>query len=364
MAIGWDPKSKSVARGAHTTTPDGSAQPSKSGGNRAAAEAASMERPKALVDEPTRPKTHPTRHTQSGSKAQFETHLDKLRELLAQEGTARRAGARQAIAMACGYSLRRSRGARKRGLELLEGIAESDLDEAHAAAGLAEILRAEGKLHELTAEATMAASASLLRALDEELPNDIAALGRTILANGLLQLATHFPDGAEELDATPAGLLEHAFFLAESAVEAAPHLPDGHCALARLVLLHDGPEALEDAKTILDHALREDPDHDPSQLCLALVELEQGDRDGALLRVDDVLRGGNGHPLAFLLRGLIHEARGDLTRAKADVTRAHKLAPQVGLLALDTARITESGELRELALQLLGETGSYAADVL
>ena len=64
--------------------------------------------------------------------------------------------------------------------------------------------------------------------------------------------------------------------LAEEAIGMAPDLPDGHTALGRALLCHDHPDAVQDAREVLEHALRIDPEHDPAEVGVATILREQG----------------------------------------------------------------------------------------
>ena len=69
---------------------------------------------------------------------------------------------------------------------------------------------------------------------------EVEALKRTTLANGLFQLALHFPARLETLGIDVARALEHALALTEEALELAPSLPEPHLMLGRLLLVHEG----------------------------------------------------------------------------------------------------------------------------
>ncbi|OGR08688.1 MAG: hypothetical protein A2341_00645 [Deltaproteobacteria bacterium RIFOXYB12_FULL_58_9] len=166
---------------------------------------------------------------------------------------------------------------------------------------------------------------------------EIDSLARATMAHGLLQLALHFPDLLDELNLTIVGALERALVLAEEAISQAPNLPDGYVALGRLLLCHDDPDALAEARDILEHALKLDPEHDASLIAVATVLRESGDRSKALQHTESVIRRGNGQPQPLVLRALLHLDNDDAVAARRDLERAVQIAPDAGLFLIDAA---------------------------
>ncbi|MEL6547628.1 MAG: hypothetical protein AAFQ82_23595 [Myxococcota bacterium] len=165
MAISWDPKNKPSALGS-TQEPDAqnTAKAQKAGTPEA------MSKPAAMVDDPTRSDQHPTR-PQPANASSLEEALGALRAALRSKRSEQVRAAQQALAWCSGYALRRSRGARRRGVELLEEVSDSGIEGSDLASVLGEILQAEGKLHELSDAATGEAChrlVTLLMALEEQ----------------------------------------------------------------------------------------------------------------------------------------------------------------------------------------------------
>lgn len=125
-----------------------------------------------MLEDPTRSEAHPTR-PQPANATQLDESLRSLRAALRSRESERVRAAQQALAWCSGYAMRRSRGARKRGAALLDELADSGIEGTDVAATLGEVLRAEGRLHELSDSATADAChrlVTLLMAL-EKLPS-------------------------------------------------------------------------------------------------------------------------------------------------------------------------------------------------
>ncbi len=98
----------------------------------------------------------------------FTKELAKLREMMKSQHADKLAAGKQALALAASYPMRRSRGARRMAIELCEDIAK-DVEELEELANkLAVVLTAEGDLHEVSAEATLRACATLARLFGHE----------------------------------------------------------------------------------------------------------------------------------------------------------------------------------------------------
>lgn len=166
MAISWDPKNKPLSA---PQAPEGENQPS----DRTAqptSEAQAPTKPAVMIEDPTRSDQHPTR-PQPANASSIDASLRALRSALRSGRAERVRAAQQALGWCSGYALRRSRGSRRRGVELLEEVADAGIEGSDVAGVLAEVLRAEGKLHELSDEATGEAChrlVTLLMALEEQ----------------------------------------------------------------------------------------------------------------------------------------------------------------------------------------------------
>jgi tetratricopeptide (TPR) repeat protein len=75
-------------------------------------------------------------------------------------------------------------------------------------------------------------------------------------------------------------------------------------------------------------ALPRDVDPVGSRVQSALALYSAGDRDGAQLACDEVLRTAPEEPRAWLVSGLLAEDRGDLAKAGESYRRAYELSPQ------------------------------------
>ena len=146
--------------------------------------------------------------------------------------------------------------------------------------------------------------------------NELESLANATLANALVQAVVHFPRLLAQLELSAGEALSSALAHAEVAIARAPHLADGHAALGRIILCHHHQEATDDALEVLRHALTLDSEHDPAQIATASALFDQGDVDGALEHVEQVLRRGSGLPQPLLLRALIQLHRGDTAAAR------------------------------------------------
>jgi UDP-N-acetylmuramoylalanine-D-glutamate ligase len=166
MEINWDPKVKGAGPGAEPQTspadsPKRDAEPAR--------QPEAMEKPR-MLQTPQRADTHPARRQQAARPAPFETRIQQLEQALRRSGPKQADAATQALALAASYGMRRSRGGRRQAIELCEQVAEAVEAYAELAERLAIVLRAEGDLHETTADGTLRALRDLvgLVADDEE----------------------------------------------------------------------------------------------------------------------------------------------------------------------------------------------------
>jgi hypothetical protein len=127
---------------------------------------AAMEKPATLATPQPAP-TQPAPGATAGRSSPLDQEVERLREALRGRGAGRTAAAHQALALAGSFRLRRSRGARKLGLELCEAAAEAEPELAPLARELSRVLVAEGELFELTAEGTLRACRALVDIIEE-----------------------------------------------------------------------------------------------------------------------------------------------------------------------------------------------------
>jgi hypothetical protein len=163
MGIDGIPK---VKGGAPTTEP--ASGPATHAGRKTAGPAPeAMEKPPAL-SQPDAASTHPVRQAPLGKpSALHERELADLRQSLRAGGAAKLAAAKQALALAASYRMRRSRGARRQALELCADVATEVEELAELARALTVVLSAEGDLHETSAEATLRACRALVDILGD-----------------------------------------------------------------------------------------------------------------------------------------------------------------------------------------------------
>ncbi len=125
--------------------------------------------------EPSLPDRGPTtsdaprpRPSQSGpERTALDKRADEVSATLRAAGDKSRAG-REALAFSASYAMRRSRGARRRALELCDEVADEAPELVPLAGQLRVVLLAEGALHETTGEATLRACRALVRLLERE----------------------------------------------------------------------------------------------------------------------------------------------------------------------------------------------------
>ncbi|MBN1961751.1 MAG: hypothetical protein JW841_12475 [Deltaproteobacteria bacterium] len=299
-----------------------------------------------LAQDTPRPKYEPPpttsimAHAFSSSASALDKMTEKLRISLARTSahSHERATMARAILVLCrSYAVRRSRGARKMALGLLDEIVDDDPN----AETLATLLTAEGELHELGAEATASALARLVNMLENDETNAgvHASLCRSLTAHSLIQLVLHFPGTLEALEQDHESALTQAFALAEQAIIAAPEFADAHSVLGRVLLCSADPEAIAVAHQAFCRALTFDAEHDPAMAGIATIELNNGNAKQALVYADHIIKLGSGVPQAFHLRALVLSALNRYDDARRDIERALRQAPNAGLLHLDAARI-------------------------
>jgi tetratricopeptide (TPR) repeat protein len=328
-----------------------------------APKAEAMEAPKPLA-QPQAPKSRP--RPDDGPRKQvtpsFQMQAQKLRQAIRAQAakTQRQAkdGLSKEVMRACmSFAFRRSRGARKVALDLCDECSAAPDNDLPHYANLKGILQAESLLHQLSSEGTLKALAKLIAVLERRDPEqnvatnpDIEAVARSILAHGFIQLAVHFPDGAKNIQLSADELLSEALQLSEEAIALAPHLPDGHTSLGRVMLCQDDDVADMDARERFEVALALDPDFDPARIGLANVLRHQKKPDEALVLVNQVIKAGNGLPQPLVLRALIQKDLGELKAAYSDIERALALAPDAALVKLDAALICQAIGKNDLSL--------------
>ncbi len=320
---------------------------------------------------PERTLLHPAPPPSLAQKAQYERDIERLRQSLVGQKSARDAAAKEALRLCSAYAARRSRGARRLAQDLLATLAAEAPDHAGEAIFLSQVLEAERELHELDPEGTARAARRFTELCDEEAAPELAALCRAGTARALVQLATHFPRESAVASLESADALAQALVLAEEAVQLAPELPDGHSALALVLLCSDEPEAHEAADEAIGRALALDPDHDPALAVRGARILEGGEPHEALELAQRLIRTGNALPHVVLHKGLALSRLGRHDEAARELKRAIAMAPQAGLLQLDAARVFAAAGSRELAdladaeaRRLLGEAYERLAGCL
>ena len=288
----------------------------------------------------------------SGLQQRVQSLLSQISSIA--PGLGRLEPAREALLCAVHYSMRRSKGARGLALALCTFVGEEVPELLEETEALGQLLRAEGCLHELQPESVLEAVVGLgifLRRC-EHLQGQAALrwrpLAQALLAQALVQAATCFPETLDDLDLRVEEVLSGAVALAEDSIAADPTMPDGHVALAQLILCHELSEAVQDAMEVLHHALALDGNHDPADIALAVAWYHQGNTVEALEAIERVLRRGNAQPLPLLLRAALYRQSGRLEESKGDLQRARKLAPGISLsLSGESDRGEEEGEGKE-----------------
>ncbi|MBI3179186.1 MAG: hypothetical protein HYZ27_05965, partial [Deltaproteobacteria bacterium] len=117
MSVRWDPKIKSVTAQAGTPSAPRETTPTKAG---------THVEPPLKPGEPREPgpaPTHPSRPGPAAQPSPLDHEIERLRQALRAGAEARLIAAKQALALALSYPLRRSRGARRTGVALSEEVA-------------------------------------------------------------------------------------------------------------------------------------------------------------------------------------------------------------------------------------------------
>src|SRR5688572_13501623 len=111
--------------------------------------------------------TRPAPSATPGERTTFDKKADQLEAAL--KGPEPKRAASTALAFCAGYGARRSRGARKRALDLCDAVADGSLDElSDLAAKLRVVLQAEGALHELSGDGTLRAARLLIDVVEDD----------------------------------------------------------------------------------------------------------------------------------------------------------------------------------------------------
>ncbi len=126
-----------------------------------------MERPQMLAT-PQRAATQPVPSRAAGGAAEFQKQAQALSAQLRGKGPERLSAADKALALAGSYAMRRSKGARRCGIDLLEEVAEEVEERALLAKKLRHVLLAEAYLHQASPDSTLRAIRALVGMLDDE----------------------------------------------------------------------------------------------------------------------------------------------------------------------------------------------------
>jgi tetratricopeptide (TPR) repeat protein len=303
-----------------------------------------MEPPRRLA-EPQASAVHPSRQAFHETTSALGREVERLRAALAGPVAGRSAAAHAALALCRRYAIRRSRGARRLAVGLLDEVEAAGAEHASEARALSTLLTAEGALHELDPDASGRALTAIVGFLDRaehEPPDsttDLVPFAQALAVHALVQICVHFPEAVPMVGGDPDAILARAFALGEEAVGAAPAVPDTHTALGRVLLCSAAPESPRAAEDAFQRALAIDPDHDPALAGLAALALAESRPDDARRYADRLTRLGGALPQALHLRALAAAALGHLDEARRDLDRALAHAPNAGLLHLDAARL-------------------------
>lgn len=127
---------------------------------------AAMDRPAGLVAQ-TAPSTKPQPSGGERSLSKIEQEAVRLRAALKAGGAGAVLAAREALALASSYAMRRSRGARRHALDLCEQVAASVPERADHATKLQHVLLAEAYLHQNDAASALRAVRALMLMLSD-----------------------------------------------------------------------------------------------------------------------------------------------------------------------------------------------------
>ena len=335
MPIEWDPKIDGPRRTERVAGPSPSrpARASRPGPTPIPIE------PGGRIEEPTRAPTHPTRAgAHRTTLATSEATLASLRLKLERDRIGRERTAREALRTVVAYPFRRSRGIRRKAVDLCETLAERLPDLSKEARWMSVLLRAEGDLHALDAERALEALAGVAEVLDGVGSNEeLRAFASAVAASACIQIALRYPGLRRSLEEDLDVFLGRALRLAEDAVAANPSLPDGYVQIGRILLMQEDADGVREAAWFLHRALELDPEHDPAHAALALHHLENDDVDLAADHIEAATPEGSGHPAALLLRARIALRRDAPEAAARDLERALAMATRDGLLQLEAA---------------------------
>jgi hypothetical protein len=143
-----------------------------------------MEKP-TLMATPGLAKTAPRPGGRTGELPKFQQRALELLSMIKAGGPNARNAAAEALAAAASYSMRRSKGSRRRGSELLDAVSEEDDELSELAMGLRHVLLAEAYLQEASGEATLRAVRALVGMLDQdEIDTKLAEVRARFSSNG------------------------------------------------------------------------------------------------------------------------------------------------------------------------------------
>lgn len=333
--MSFEPKIPKVTGGVSSTVGQATVEPRKSAADarRDALAMPDLDAARTAVQQPTKPVVPPG----PGGKglSPIEARFVELERALAKRTANRQRDIQSAVALIGTSAARRSRGARKKALDLC-----AMMDDDATADGLRLALKLEDALQNSDGEAMLSGLVEAAKA-EASLAGRARSLLQTQMAQALIYIVQHDPGALEALLEGEDGLsaehiLEHAFSLAENAMADAPELAEAHAALSMLVMLHGDPQALRDAERLTISGFKHEPDNDGCTMALALIRLAQEDYAKALELSGDLAARGYARGTAQLIAARAHRGQGDLDGALQALARGLKVAPDMLALHLET----------------------------
>lgn len=126
-----------------------------------------MEKPPTVAT-PQRAATQPAPSRGAGLLPGFQKQAKDLMAQLKLKGPERLAAADLALVLAASYAMRRSKGARRQAVDLLEEVAEQVEERATLAEKLRHVLLAEAYLHQASPDGTLRGILALVGMLDDD----------------------------------------------------------------------------------------------------------------------------------------------------------------------------------------------------